>query len=303
MCLLNTHPRVTVRWTQWPFFALLKLFLQRRYLHSNHILLSVSSFLYYFFMQLKIIQEVYVAMRNEISLVQFNIITAYWEEEELWEHPLAQLVLPLLLTVTAKSASLYLCFVLVCVCIFVFLSVSLLVVIPPDRVYVGIVVRLHSYAYGSVVMTPSPTLDPIMVLETLTFLPRSVIAERGGMRESPQQRRYTLESLRQRGVSPRGYSQPSVRLLFSHTLPPLRFLPFFPLICSLVQQCVCEFDELQIHKWTCVLWWSNKAGNNLNSLSWEDTEALLLFCDSSVSVFSSSSCCCTFSSGWNWFPL
>lgn len=53
---------------------------------------------------------------------------------------------------------------------------------PPERVYVGIVVRLRSDVHGNVVMTPSPTLDPIMVLETLAFLPCSVIA--GGKEEA-----------------------------------------------------------------------------------------------------------------------
>lgn len=82
------------------------------------------------------------------------------------------------------------------------------------------------------------------------------------MCESPQQHRYTLESLRQREASPLGYSHlPHASSLTS--------LPVFPLlVLSPVQQSSCHLkgyvdivEHMYVHTHTC--WQSN---NNLSSL-------------------------------------
>lgn len=93
---------------------------------------------------------------------------------------------------------------------------------PHERACAGIKAQLQSGAYGNIIMAPSPTLDLIMILETLSLccLPASLLEARRGMCESPQQRGYMLESLRQREASPLGYSQRSMDLC----LPPLTLL-------------------------------------------------------------------------------
>lgn len=139
---------------------------------------------------LRIIEEVYGVMRNEILLVQSDIITAYWGEEELWEHPLAQLLLPLLLSCNQS-------------------------VTPPSDGW------LTSGTCRNI-MTPSPTLDPLMVLETLTFLPRSVIAgvKRRHVWITTATWIHAWITTATWSISP--WLQAAERAaLFSHTLPPL----------------------------------------------------------------------------------
>lgn len=81
------------------------------------------------------------------------------------------------------------------------------------------------------------------------------------MCESPQQRGYTLGSLRQHEASPRGYSQRSVRLFYPHTSST--FLPFFTSLLSWLTYFSVDGSHRQ--KWAyCMLhrlWRSNKAGN------------------------------------------
>lgn len=196
-------------------------------------------------------------MRNEILLVQSKVFTAYWEEEELWEHSLlsflpGSLVIsfncPLTSQLFGPEEYLQLCVVHVSVYLCDFIC-EFVVGDPPW-------VRNHGPAAqprvcGNIV-TLSPTLDPIMVLEILTFLPRSVIA--GGKRRHVW---ITTATWIHAWITTAMWSMSpwlqaaGCASLFSHTLPPL--LSLLPLLLTVSRLTVCCHIDRDGHKYTHTL--------------------------------------------------
>lgn len=90
----------------------------------------------------------------------------------------------------------------------------------------GIAVQLHSDSH--VVMIPSPTLNLLWSRNlSIFYLAEPSLKAMGRVCESPQQRRYTLESPRQREASPCGYSRWN-----THLCSPTHFLLYFPPLFS-----------------------------------------------------------------------
>lgn len=189
-----------------------------------------------------------IIMTLFMLLVQAQIIAAYREEEELLEHPLTQLVLPFIDTVTMKSGVIFNCSLTsqlsrAGLFVFVLLPVSLLPVIHPECESLW-------GSLSSCIVTragASPTLGPIMVLETLTFLPRSFIAwgKRRHVRITTATWTHAWITRATWSICP--WLQAAERAsLFSHTPPPplrslLSFLCSAPLFDSVV---VLSLDEV-----------------------------------------------------------